>query len=115
MNLDRNSNDDDDDDDDAADREEIFYAVDEQTRSLIEVVCNCLVSLADAQVNEDAADGIIAIADTLADRFGVDRLDSETYTRDDGEEEIIFKPARGLFSTNSDPDDSTRDPNEDNS
>lgn len=92
---------DDNTDDDVEDSEHEVpeYRVDEQTRSLIEVALNCLVTLSEAQINEEAAESLVAIADNLAARFGIGRLDSEVHTADDGTEEIIFKPQKGLFST----------------
>lgn len=93
------NNDNDNDELEDSEHELPEYEVDAETRSLIEVALNCLVSLSEAQINEEAAESLVAIADNLAARFGIGRLDSEVHTTDDGTEEIIFKPQKGLFST----------------
>jgi hypothetical protein len=89
-----------DDDDDEIEHPETYpiYFVDEETRSIIEATLNCLVTLADTQVLEEGSDAILAIADALADRFGIDRVEIEetVHTTDEGDE-IIYKPKTGLF------------------
>lgn len=93
-------NPDDDEEDDGLEHEEpelIVYSLDEHTHSLIEIACNCLVTLSEAQINEESALGLIAVADALAERFSIGRLAQEIHQTDDGEEEIIFKPDTALF------------------
>jgi hypothetical protein len=75
----------------------IVYSLDEDTHNLIEIACNCLVTLSEAQINEESAANLIAIADSLAERFSIGRLAQEIHQTDDGDEEIIFKPSAALF------------------
>jgi len=94
-------NDRDDDDNDAEDQDSaeeiIIYSLDQETHDLIEIACNCLVTLAEAQVNEEAAQGLTVIAERLAERFSIARLDQEIHKNEDGEEELIFRPGQSLF------------------
>jgi hypothetical protein len=93
------NNDNDDDYEDDEDLDDVpFYDVDEDTRLLIETACNCIVALSEAQLQEESKIGLIAIADSLAERFGIHSLEieEEIHSTDEGEE-IIFKPKGGLF------------------
>jgi hypothetical protein len=56
-----------------------------------------LVTLSEAQISEESAANLIAIADSLAERFSIGRLAQEIHQTDDGDEEIIFKPSEALF------------------
>jgi hypothetical protein len=97
---DKNTHDDDEeieDDSDLEPEEIIVYSLDPQTHDLIEVACNCLVTLSEAQISEESAQNLIAIADSLAERFSIGRLAQEIHQTDDGDEEIIFKPTEALF------------------
>jgi hypothetical protein len=98
---DKNINPDDDDEieDDLPEEtaEIIVYSLDADTHSLIEIACNCLVTLSEAQMTEESADSLIAIADALAERFSIGRLAQEIHQNEDGESEIIFKPDTALF------------------
>ena len=92
----------DDRDDDEVGAEEIVpvYNVDEETRDLIEAALNCMISLSEAQVNPDSAEGILSIADSLAIRFGISRIEveSEVHT-EDGVDEVIYKPKDSIFKS----------------
>lgn len=57
----------------------IEYTIDDETREMVEAALNCMMVVADAQINEDAADALVLIADTLADRFGVEKIDQEVH------------------------------------
>lgn len=93
-----NEHDDDNEELESENPEEIIvYSLDTDTHELIEVACNCLVSLAEAQIHEESAQGLIAIADRLAERFSIGRLDQEIHTTDDGEEEVILRPGTSIF------------------
>ena len=97
---DKNTHDDDEeieDDSDLEPEEIIVYSLDPQTHDLIEVACNCLVTLSEAQISEESAQNLLAIADSLAERFSIGRLAQEIHQTDDGDEEIIFKPSEALF------------------
>ena len=98
---DKNTHDDDEeieDDSDQSEAEEIIvYSLDPHTHDLIEIACNCLVTLSEAQISEESAANLIAIADSLAERFSIGRLAQEIHQTDDGDEEIIFKPSEALF------------------
>lgn len=93
---------DDRDDDDELGAEEIVpvYNVDEQTRDLIEAALNCMISLSEAQISEESAEGILGIADSLAVRFGIARIevDAEVHT-EDGVDEVIYKPKDSIFKS----------------
>jgi hypothetical protein len=86
--------------DDEFDGEEEFdvYEVDDETRNLIEAACNCMVSLAEAQIDPEAAANLMAMADALADRFAINAIELEQHhhSTDDGEETILA-PKGGLF------------------
>jgi hypothetical protein len=93
-------NNDHDDDDELEHQEPTrVYIVDEETQALIEATLNCLVTLADTQILEEGSDAIMVIADTLAQRFGIERIEVEetVHSTDDGDE-IIYKPKDGLFN-----------------
>jgi len=104
MNDDDDNNTHDDDDDEAYP----IYLVDDETRSIIEAALNCLVTLADTQILEEGADAILGIADAIADRFGIQRMELEdvSHTTDEGDE-IIYKPKSGLFNDNDDTEQSS--------
>lgn len=99
--MNSNDHDHDDDEEEASELPElneiIVYSLDADTHSLIEIACNCLITLSEAQMTEEAADSLIAIADALAERFSIGRLEQEIHQMDNGEEEIIFKPDTSLF------------------
>ena len=71
------------------------YELDDETQSLIEVALNCLMTLADAQLDEDARLNLVTIGDALADAFGVVQLELEQDTTDSGE--VIYRPKGGIF------------------
>ena len=81
------------------------YNVDDDTRLLIETACNCLVTLAEAQITEEAGQGLIAIADALADRFALDRMELEQHHHqtEDGEE-VLLAPKGGVFPEAQEPE-----------
>lgn len=84
------------DDDEAPDFE--VYDVDEDTRNLIEIACNCLISLAQAQVNEESGANLVAIAEALAERFAIDSIELEEHHHISEEgEEVILAPKGGVF------------------
>tara|TARA_B110000503_G_scaffold141916_1_gene236991 strand:- start:740 stop:1042 length:303 start_codon:yes stop_codon:yes gene_type:complete len=95
----------DDNDDNLPDDEELeeipFYEVDEQTRQIIEAALNCLLHFSDAQIDEDSALGLQVIAEDLALRFGIDRIELEETQHED---EIIYKPKGGFFNDDEDED-----------
>jgi hypothetical protein len=76
------------------------YNVDEQTRDLIEAALNCMISLSEAQINEESAEGILGIADSLAVRFGIARIEveQEVHTTDEGSE-LIYRPKDSIFKS----------------
>jgi hypothetical protein len=77
-----------------------MYMVDEETRDLIEAALNCMISLSEAQVNPDSAEGILGIADSLAIRFGISRIEveQELHTTEDGDE-VIYRPKDSIFKS----------------
>jgi hypothetical protein len=93
---------DDRDDDEFEGTDEVVpvYNVDEQTRDLIEAALNCLISLSEAQIAEESAEGILGIADSLAVRFGISRIEveQELHTTEDGDE-VIYRPRDSIFKS----------------
>jgi hypothetical protein len=93
--------------DDELEGEEEFeiYAVDDETRLLIETACNCIVALSEAQLLEESKQGLLSIADALASRFAIQALEveEEIHSTDEGEE-IIYKPKGGIFQDRDDGD-----------
>tara|TARA_B110000305_G_C19419123_1_gene629803 strand:+ start:1587 stop:1856 length:270 start_codon:yes stop_codon:yes gene_type:complete len=71
------------------------YEVDEETRSIIAVACDLILQLADAQVDDQSATNLQVIADSIADRFGINSM--EVIEEKHGDE-IIYKPRGGLFN-----------------
>lgn len=95
-----NEHDDDDYDDDELEDGSVpvYTDIDDATRLLIETACNCLVTLAEAQVNEASTQSLIAIADSLAERFAINAIELEEHHHqtDDGEE-VLLAPKGGVF------------------
>jgi len=98
------------DDDDDHDEEDfpVYTNIDAETLLLIETACNCLVTLAEAQVNEESAEGLRAIADSLAERFAIDamELEEQIHVGDEGEETILA-PKGGVFPDEPDTESNT--------
>ena len=96
MNNDNDNHDDDEDHDDSPEETPV-YIVDDATEELLMTALNCMVTLADAQIDPMSGDALIAIADELAERFAIDRFEVEetVHTDDNGDEEIIYSPKGG--------------------
>ena len=75
------------------------YVLDDETQKLIEIALNCIVSLADAQMLEQARDDLLVCADELARVFNVPHIDVVESHHGD---EIIYKPRKGLFDDEED-------------
>ena len=90
-----------DDDENEGGGEEEFpvYIVDEATQELLETALNCMITLSDAQIDPNVGDALVAIADSLAERFAINRFEVEEtiHTDENGEEEIIYKPKGGIM------------------
>jgi hypothetical protein len=76
------------------------YVLDDETQKLIEIALNCMVSLADAQMLEQAREDLLVCADELARVFNVPHIDVVESHHGD---EIIYKPKGGIFDD--EPDD----------
>ena len=76
------------------------YVLDDETQKLIEIALNCMVSLADAQMLEQAREDLRVCADELARVFNVPHIDVVESHHGD---EIIYKPKGGIFDD--EPDD----------
>lgn len=76
-----------------------LYEVDDETRDLIQVVCGLVSNLAAVQLDEQARENLLTIADGLAERFAIDsiELEEQIHVGEDGEE-IIYKPKGGIFN-----------------
>ena len=94
------------DDENEVDGEEEYpvYIVDEATQELLETALNCMITLSDAQIDPAVGDALVAIADSLAERFAINRIEVEEtiHTDENGEEEIIYKPKGGIMPDNDD-------------
>lgn len=112
MNNDNNDNHDDDDADDSSQEETPVYIVDDATEELLMTALNCMVTLADAQIDPISGEALIAIADEIAERFAIDRFEVEetVHTDDNGDEEIIYSPKGGSIMPDRD-DDEDETPN----
>jgi len=79
--------------------EDPVYIIDDDTTALVEVALNALMTLSDAQVDDMSAEALAAIADSLADRFGINRFEviETRHTDDNGKEEIIYSPKGGIM------------------
>jgi hypothetical protein len=108
-----NNNDDDDEDHDDSPEETPVYIVDDATEELLMTALNCMVTLADAQIDPMSGDALIAIADEIAERFAIDRFEVEetVHTDDNGEEEIIYSPKGGSIMPDLDDDNDDINPN----
>jgi len=70
------------------------YVLDDETQKLIEIALNCMVSLADAQMLDQARDDLLLCADELARVFNIPHVDVVESHHGD---EIIYKPRGGVF------------------
>jgi len=70
------------------------YVLDDETLKLIEIALNCMVSLADAQMLEQASKDLLLCAGELARVFNVPHIDVVESHHGD---EIIYKPRKGIF------------------
>ena len=77
-------------------RFEGFYAVDDDTLRLLEVVYGMLQMLAQTQVDEGARENCHIIAEEFADRFGVGADDIEVEEIISGDE-ILYRPRGGVM------------------
>ena len=103
--MNKDNHDDDHEDDDSNDAGPVLvYILDAETQELIETALNCIVSLSDAQIDPQSSDSLMAIADALAERFGIPRIDvvETVHTDDNGDEEIIFSPKSGSILPDTD-------------
>jgi hypothetical protein len=108
-----NNNDDDDEDHDDSTEETPVYIVDDATEELLMTALNCMVTLADAQIDPISGEALIAIADELAERFAIDRFEVEetVHTDDNGDEEIIYSPKGGSIMPDQEEDNDDINPN----
>lgn len=58
------------------------YDVDQETRDLLEAALNMVAQTSCLQLTEESADGLIALCDDLADRFGIDSHEIEVREAD---------------------------------
>jgi hypothetical protein len=106
-----NDNHDDEDHDDSSQEETPVYIVDDATEELLMTALNCMVTLADAQIDPMSGDALIAIADEIAERFAIDRFEvvETVHTDDNGDEEIIYRPKGGSVMPDLDDDNDDND------
>ena len=95
--TDKNTHDDDDEEFEPGEVP-VYTDIDDDTRLLIETACNCMISLAEAQIQEESAVALRAMADALAERFAIDAIELEEHHHisDEGEETILA-PKGGVF------------------
>jgi len=87
------------------------YILDDDTTALIESALNCMITLADAQIDETSKDNLELIADEIANRFGINsyKVVETVHTGDDGKEEVIYSPQGGLGLGDDDDEEPTVD------
>ena len=108
-----NDNNDNHDADDSSQEETPVYIVDDATEELLMTALNCMVTLADAQIDPISGEALIAIADEIAERFAIDRFEVEetVHTDDNGDEEIIYSPKGGSIMPDQEEDNDDINPN----
>lgn len=75
------------------------YIVDDATASMVAIACDCMLQLADAQLDDTARENLKTIVDSLAERFA---LNSIEIIEEQHGDEIIYSPKGGLFNDNED-------------
>jgi len=73
----------------------LYSNIDADTLSLLEVALNCMISLSEAQIEEPARENLLTIADEIALRFGINKMEVEELLHGD---EVIYKPRGGIFN-----------------
>ena len=53
------------------------YEITDHEREMLEAALNCMVLVAEAQLDDAGAEALYTIADSLADTFGIERVDTE--------------------------------------
>jgi len=76
-----------------------YYEVDEETQNLLEVALNMMAQTATLQINEESANGLLDICDSIAERFGIDSheiaVKDDTPDYADGDSSItVFRTPR---------------------
>lgn len=84
-----------DDDEREINETPVYANIDADTLNLLEVALNCMVQLSDAQIEEPAKENLLVIADEIALRFGIARMEVEEQLHGD---EVIYKPRGGIFN-----------------
>lgn len=66
------------------------YEVDDETRELLEACLNMVAQASSMQVTEEGAEGLISIADAIAERFNIASHDITVQEADNGEEPKVI-------------------------
>ena len=61
----------------------MIYEIDTETRELLEVALNWLAQVAELQATDEGVDGVYAVADSIAERFGIERKSLEVVEETD--------------------------------
>jgi hypothetical protein len=72
-----------------------IYELDADTKNLVEVALNCIISLSEAQIEPDSKENLLIIADEIALRFGIPKMEIEEQLHGD---EVIYRPRGGIFN-----------------
>lgn len=76
------------------------YVVDDDTLDLLSSAVGCITLLASAQLESQARENLIIIAEELSERFMLNSVDilveEQVHSTEDGEE-LIYKPRGGVF------------------
>ena len=51
--------------------------LDDETREYLEAALNCMMVVADAQIDDESAEALVSIADALAEKFGIEKINTE--------------------------------------
>lgn len=86
---------------------QVYTNIDEDTLQLLEVALNCMIQLADAQMDDTSRENLTLIADEIAARFAISAMHVEEEVTDDGE--TIYKPRGGVFNDLDEEPDKTQD------
>lgn len=63
----------------------MMYETDDDTKTMLEAALNCMVTVAEAQMDDANAEALMTLADELAERFGIAKIDTEVLEGQDEE------------------------------
>ena len=101
------------DDDYDGDEFEGVYVIDDETADLLASAIGIVQMTAGMQLDEDARENLLVIADAIQERFAIEQSsmvveEHVIVNPDTGEEEVLYKPKGGVFG-----DEPLEDPQDD--